>query len=83
MAGHDPSAPALFEIGAPAPAPSTTRATSSFMDLEDPRYAYMFGFLQADGHLAPGTGRKGRRRLPVPIRQGRHGSRPADRAERP
>ncbi|MGW4162223.1 hypothetical protein [Streptomyces sp. NPDC004788] len=31
-----------------------------FMDLEDPRYAYMFGFLQADGHLAQGTGQKGR-----------------------
>ncbi|GAA0621522.1 hypothetical protein [Streptomyces crystallinus] len=32
----------------------------TFMDLEDPRYAYMFGFLQADGHLAQGTGQKGR-----------------------
>ncbi|MHC0430397.1 LAGLIDADG family homing endonuclease [Streptomyces sp. O3] len=31
-----------------------------FMDLEDPAYAYMFGFLQMDGHLAQGTGRKGR-----------------------
>ncbi|MFF8609053.1 hypothetical protein ACF06X_24275 [Streptomyces sp. NPDC015346] len=31
-----------------------------FMDLEDPRYAYMFGFLQADGHLARGAGQKGR-----------------------
>ncbi|MFC9891082.1 LAGLIDADG family homing endonuclease [Streptomyces pilosus] len=31
-----------------------------FMDLEDPDYAYMFGFLQADGHLHQGTGRKGR-----------------------
>ncbi|QTT77814.1 hypothetical protein J7W19_14645 [Streptomyces mobaraensis NBRC 13819 = DSM 40847] len=30
------------------------------MDLEDPRYAYMFGFLQADGHLHAGPGRKGR-----------------------
>lgn len=30
------------------------------MDLEDPRYAYMFGFLQADGHLARSTGQKGR-----------------------
>lgn len=28
--------------------------------LEDPRYAYMFGFLQADGHLAQGMGQKGR-----------------------
>ncbi|WP_318210704.1 MULTISPECIES: hypothetical protein [unclassified Streptomyces] len=31
-----------------------------FMDLEDPRYAYMFGFIQADGHLARGAGQKGR-----------------------
>lgn len=31
-----------------------------FMDLEDPRYAYMFGFLQADGHLARGTSLRGR-----------------------
>ncbi|MBC2905919.1 hypothetical protein [Streptomyces cupreus] len=31
-----------------------------FMDLTIPEYAYMFGFLQADGHLAKGVGRKGR-----------------------
>jgi hypothetical protein len=31
-----------------------------FMDLTIPQYAYMFGFLQADGHLAKGTRRKGR-----------------------
>ncbi|MFF1681058.1 hypothetical protein ACFVYG_34075 [Streptomyces sp. NPDC058256] len=31
-----------------------------FMDLEVPEYAYMFGFLQADGHLAKGPGQKGR-----------------------
>ncbi|KJY31413.1 hypothetical protein [Streptomyces katrae] len=30
-----------------------------FMDLTDPRYAYMFGFLQADGHLSQGRGQKG------------------------
>ncbi|MFJ5640747.1 LAGLIDADG family homing endonuclease [Streptomyces sp. NPDC093223] len=30
------------------------------MDLTVPEYAYMFGFLQADGHLAQGVGRKGR-----------------------
>jgi hypothetical protein len=30
-----------------------------FMDLTVPEYAYMFGFLQADGHLAKGTGQKG------------------------
>ncbi|MFD7688991.1 hypothetical protein [Streptomyces sp. NPDC059781] len=31
-----------------------------FMDLMVPEYAYMFGFLQADGHLSKGTGQKGR-----------------------
>ncbi|MGW3123656.1 LAGLIDADG family homing endonuclease [Streptomyces sp. NPDC001107] len=31
-----------------------------FMDLRVPEYAYMFGFLQADGHLKQGPGRKGR-----------------------
>ncbi|WP_445528293.1 hypothetical protein [Streptomyces cyslabdanicus] len=30
------------------------------MDLMVPKYAYMFGFLQADGHLYQGAGRKGR-----------------------
>ncbi|KAA0935954.1 hypothetical protein FGF04_16915 [Streptomyces apricus] len=30
------------------------------MNLRNPDYAYMYGFLQADGHLAKGTGRKGR-----------------------
>ncbi|WP_208033616.1 LAGLIDADG family homing endonuclease [Streptomyces cyanogenus] len=30
------------------------------MDLTVPEYAYMFGFLQADGHLYRGTGQKGR-----------------------
>ncbi|MFC9927105.1 LAGLIDADG family homing endonuclease [Streptomyces sp. NPDC127190] len=30
------------------------------MDLTVPEYAYMFGFLQADGHLQPGAGQKGR-----------------------
>lgn len=29
------------------------------MDLTQPEYAYMFGFLQADGHLAAGRGEKG------------------------
>lgn len=32
----------------------------TFMDLEAPEYAYMFGFLQMDGHLHPGIGQKGR-----------------------
>ncbi|MEU2548641.1 hypothetical protein ABZ618_24930 [Streptomyces roseolus] len=31
-----------------------------FMGLEDPEYAYMFDFLQADGHLAQGPGQKGK-----------------------
>ncbi|MEV4446926.1 hypothetical protein [Streptomyces mirabilis] len=31
-----------------------------FMDLGVPEYAYMFEFLQADGHLAKGAGQKGR-----------------------
>ncbi len=31
-----------------------------FMDLEVPEYAYMFGFLQADGHLQQGVGQKGK-----------------------
>ncbi|WP_329381106.1 hypothetical protein OG625_16610 [Streptomyces sp. NBC_01351] len=35
-------------------------AAVRFMDLQDPRYAYMFGFLQADGHLAQGRGQKGK-----------------------
>ncbi|MBX9424575.1 MULTISPECIES: LAGLIDADG family homing endonuclease [Streptomyces] len=54
MAAQDPSAPALFDVSALTP------STPSFMDLTDPKYAYMFGFLQADGHLSQGTGRKGR-----------------------
>ncbi|MDA5281584.1 hypothetical protein ACWGHM_38190 [Streptomyces sp. NPDC054904] len=35
-------------------------SASHFMDLRIPEYAYMFGFLQADGHLARGHGQKGR-----------------------
>ncbi|QLE72705.1 hypothetical protein FGW37_14820 [Streptomyces rectiverticillatus] len=31
----------------------------TFMDLEDPRYAYMFGFLQADGHMHADTRQRG------------------------
>lgn len=30
------------------------------MDLTVAEYAYMFGFLQADGHLKQGPGKKGR-----------------------
>ncbi|MGW0761796.1 hypothetical protein ACWD1Y_35895 [Streptomyces sp. NPDC002814] len=36
------------------------RSAQRFMDLRVPEYAYMFGFLQADGHLHQGTGQKGR-----------------------
>ncbi|MGW4725626.1 LAGLIDADG family homing endonuclease [Streptomyces sp. NPDC004291] len=56
MAEQDPSAPALFDLSTLTP----TAPPSSFMDLEDPGYAYMFGFLQADGHLGRGTGQKGK-----------------------
>ncbi|MFJ9565694.1 hypothetical protein ACIRQQ_37345 [Streptomyces fuscichromogenes] len=31
-----------------------------FMDLTVPEYAYMFGFLQADGHLAQQSRQRGR-----------------------
>ncbi|GAA3496249.1 hypothetical protein GCM10019016_033500 [Streptomyces prasinosporus] len=40
----------------------------SFMDLTVPEYAYMFGFLQADGHLAQGDGQKGRLTVEVSAR---------------
>lgn len=39
-----------------------------FMDLTLPEYAYMFGFLQADGHLHQGPGRKGRLSLEISAR---------------
>ncbi|WP_255311167.1 hypothetical protein [Streptomyces viridosporus] len=38
------------------------------MDLSVPDYAYMFGFLQADGHLEKGTGRKGRLTVEISAR---------------
>lgn len=38
------------------------------MDLTDPDYSYMFGFIQADGHLAAGTGRKGRLTVELNVR---------------
>ncbi|WP_442819255.1 LAGLIDADG family homing endonuclease [Streptomyces sp. NBC_01236] len=34
--------------------------TTGFMNLEDPNYAYMFGFLQADGHLSQQSRQRGR-----------------------
>ncbi|GGZ26509.1 hypothetical protein GCM10010300_82360 [Streptomyces olivaceoviridis] len=39
-----------------------------FMDLTVPEYAYMFGFLQADGHLHQGPGRKGRLTVELNVR---------------
>ncbi|GHG75789.1 LAGLIDADG family homing endonuclease [Streptomyces griseocarneus] len=40
----------------------------TFMDLEDPRYAYMFGFLQADGHMHEGTRQRGRLTVEISYR---------------
>ncbi|MFF0561027.1 hypothetical protein [Streptomyces sp. NPDC004266] len=62
MAEQDPSAPALFDISAFTP------NTPSFMDLEDPEYAYMFGFLQADGHLSEQTRHRGRLTVELNVR---------------
>jgi hypothetical protein len=42
--------------------------TTRFMDLENPDYAYMFGFLQADGHLAKGAGQKGSLTVEINVR---------------
>ncbi|MFG2382404.1 hypothetical protein [Streptomyces avermitilis] len=42
--------------------------TTGFMDLEDPNYAYMFGFLQADGHLEQGVGQKGKLSVEINVR---------------
>ncbi|MFI6645833.1 LAGLIDADG family homing endonuclease [Streptomyces sp. NPDC050504] len=62
MAEQDPNLSALFDLSALTPTSPT------FMNLEDPRYAYMFGFIQADGHLAAGTGRKGRLTVEISVR---------------
>ncbi|WNI31158.1 hypothetical protein [Streptomyces sp. ITFR-6] len=62
MAEHDPNAPALLDISDLAARPMR------FMDLTDPRYSYMFGFVQADGHLAAGTGQKGRLSVEINVR---------------
>lgn len=56
MAAQDPNPPTPTLFGNDALTPPLPTA---FMDLQDPRYAYMFGFLQADGHLSRGPGRKG------------------------
>lgn len=42
--------------------------TAAFMDLKVPEYGYMFGFLQADGHLKQGTGQKGRLSVEINVR---------------
>ncbi|MCT9108081.1 hypothetical protein N4G69_20980 [Streptomyces mirabilis] len=42
--------------------------TTRFMDLGNPDYAYMFGFLQADGHLAKGAGQKGSLTVEINVR---------------
>ena len=39
-----------------------------FMDLAVPEYAYMFGFLHADGHLAQEVGQKGRLTVEISAR---------------
>ncbi|ANJ08817.1 hypothetical protein GCM10010220_40490 [Streptomyces parvulus] len=39
-----------------------------FMDLRVPEYAYMFGFLQADGHLSQSAGQKGRLTTEISVR---------------
>ncbi|MCZ0980019.1 LAGLIDADG family homing endonuclease [Streptomyces diastatochromogenes] len=62
MAEQDPSAPALFDISALTP------DAPAFMDLKNPEYAYMFGFLQADGHLSQGTRDRGRLTVEINIR---------------
>jgi hypothetical protein len=62
VAEDEPSA-ALF---APTDIPSV--GAPPFMELQDPRYAYMFGFLQADGCLTQGVGQKGRLTVEISIR---------------
>lgn len=42
--------------------------TMRFMDLSVPEYAYMFGFLQADGHLHQGVGQRGRLSAEINVR---------------
>ncbi|MFI8102150.1 LAGLIDADG family homing endonuclease [Streptomyces sp. NPDC086023] len=43
-------------------------ATPRFMDLQDPRYAYMFGFIQADGHLSAQSRQRGSLTVEVSVR---------------
>ncbi|MDV5146488.1 hypothetical protein R1T08_20355 [Streptomyces sp. SBC-4] len=59
MAEQDPSVPALFDMSA---------LTPTFMNLKAPEYAYMFGFLQADGHLSEQTRQRGRLTVEINVR---------------
>ncbi|MGW3326849.1 LAGLIDADG family homing endonuclease [Streptomyces virginiae] len=43
-------------------------AAAHFMDLTDPRCAYMFGFLQADGHLSQQSRQRGRLAVELNVR---------------
>ncbi|MEV6580621.1 hypothetical protein AB0M92_20920 [Streptomyces sp. NPDC051582] len=43
-------------------------STTRFMDLKDPRYAYMFGFLQADGHLSERPRQRGQLTVEINVR---------------
>ncbi|MGW7411543.1 hypothetical protein [Streptomyces sp. NPDC054863] len=63
MAEHDSNPPTLFELSALTP-----EAPVSFMDLKDPNYAYMFGFLQADGHMSEGTRHRGHLAVEINVR---------------
>ncbi|MFJ5099185.1 hypothetical protein [Streptomyces sp. NPDC088557] len=62
MAEQDLSVPALVDTSALTPSAPT------FMDLENPEYAYMFGFLQADGHLSEQTRQRGRLTVEIQVR---------------
>ncbi|MFF4353750.1 LAGLIDADG family homing endonuclease [Streptomyces sp. NPDC001530] len=42
--------------------------TTGFMDLKVPEYAYMFGFLQADGHLSQRSRQRGRLTVEISAR---------------
>ncbi|MFA6235137.1 MAG: LAGLIDADG family homing endonuclease [Bacteroidota bacterium] len=44
--------------------------STDWLDLTRPEISYLFGFLQADGHLAKGPGQKGRLRIELQARDG-------------
>ncbi|WP_443068018.1 hypothetical protein [Streptomyces sp. NBC_01356] len=62
MAEREPNAHQFMPDGALGVDPAR------FMDLKVPEYAYMFGFLQADGHLQQGVGQKGKLTVEINIR---------------